>query len=452
MFVAFILLSFYFYIRGFKISALIIFFFFLTRGFDLIPDSMVELRVPLTKNVDYAFFILMGFLSIEFVFNTKVLLKIDTLSKYLMAFFIFLVACIIYNRSSLNVQSGEIIRTVRHYFLWLTYFVLRNMTKDQLKRLLKFLFVMTAITSVLFLVQIVINTRILVGVTKATAQFLGMTFPRFYNQPAMIDFFVFMAVYYNPFKGRMRYVTTIVLGLAFLGAFHRSHIGVYFVCLFLGYLMRLSKQKLLKRSLICIPLLVLFFIFSNGKSAEDEQSRTMTDLQSVLSGKALNFDEYVETIGSDATFTFRVAHLVERNEYIKQSIASMLFGGALLTEDSKMVDKMFDFKVGLLEEMTNQVIQLDTADIVYSVLFIRFGYFGTFLFLLIYFYLIFYFYRNRKHPLAFLSFWFLLYSMGISFFSITLMSPVTFLLPAICYLIIQKGKRESVDEEILVNE
>jgi hypothetical protein len=440
-FVAFALLGVFFYIRGYKVSALFVFFFFLTKGFNLIPDEWVDLGVPLTKNSDYAFFLLLIYLAIEFLCN-RTFLKIDTFVILISVFFAFLFVCVIYNHYTLGIGWSEIIRTIRYLFFLLAYFIFRTMDKEQLQSLLSGMFYVTVFCSVLFLFQIILDERILVETFKSNTTFLGITLPRWYNQPDMLSFFVFMSIYTNPLKGIGRKITMTILILALFGAFHRGLSGFFLISIMIGYILQLSHIRRVQ-ILSGMAAIGLFIIIFAGHRIV--QSVVYKDIRTIVASKdLLNSDINVHDL-EGATFTFRMAHFVERNQYILESPKSILFGGALLTEDSKTIDKFFDFKVGLLEELTNQVIQVDTGDISYSILILRFGYVGTFLYLMLYFYLGYYFYKNRNNKYGLLSFLFIIMSFGVSLLSDNLAIAITFTTPMISYLIVRKTNEQMAD-------
>ena len=434
-FITFAIFSIFFYIRGYKVTALLIFFFFLTEGFNLVPDELVDLGTPLTKSSDYAFFILLAFLFVDF-FSFRKFLKIDLFVVFLLVFFAFLFVCVIYNRYGLGVGMSEIIRTIRYLFFCMAYFVFRTLDKEQLQSLFKCLFIVTVFTSILYLLQIPLEQSILVETTYNKTRFFGMSFTRNYNQPSMLHFFVFMSIYASPFKGIVKKVVMGILILALFAAFHRSLMGFFLVSIIIGYFLSLPKINRVQISVGAAVLMLFVVIFG---SSYFTKSRTYKDIKTIMTSKnILDADINISDL-ADATFTFRMAHLLERNEYLRENPMSQLFGAALITEDSKNVDKMFDFQIGLIEEFTREIIQVDTGDISYSVLLLRFGYLGTILYLAIFFYLMFYFYKKRDENIyARFSFLYMILIFGVSFFSSNLVIPMTFLLPMISYLIIKK--------------
>lgn len=438
VFIGLLLFSLFLYIRRFRVSAVLIFFFFITSGFNLVPDEFVDLGTPLTKSTDYAFFLLLGFLSIGLLF-IKNFFKIDTFTKILIILFSFLFLCIVYNIFIIRVPIGEIIRTVRYLFFWLAFFVFRSLSKEELENLLKILFSVTAIISVIYLFQIVIGENILVETVTGKTSFLGIEFKRFYNQPALIYFCSFYALYNNPFKGGLKFLTIVIIIAALFGAFHRNIIGFFFISVGVGFLLRMSTVDRLKILSVGGILILLIVVFLGSRFVK---SRTFIDIQTVMTQDISEVDIDFREL-DNATFTFRIAHLFERNESIKENPLRMLFGAALLTEDSRMVDKMFDFQVGVVEEITSEIVQIDTGDISYSFLLLRYGYLGTLINLLPFLYFFYYFYRNKENNWGFFSLLYLVMIFGASFFSSNLIIPSIFLMPMLSMLIIQKTKEEN---------
>jgi hypothetical protein len=437
------------YVLDYKVPALFCFFFFITSGFNLVPEEVTKTDF-ISKGSDYAFFITLGIVLIDLLFGRKNL-KLDDYSKCLVVFGIFLAGCILFSRFSVGLGWSEIIRTCRYQFFWMLYFIFRGMSKTQLETLLRCLFVVTLFTSVLFLIQIFIDEWILIKTVKTAYSIFGIRFPRYYNQPDMLYFFTFMAIYKNPFKGMMKYLTIVIFVAALLGSFHRSLAALFIISVGVGYILRLPR---LRRVQVLTAGLYLSLVVVSFVGYKFVHSRTFVDLKTVLSGDVLNSDIDMNDL-RESTFTFRIAHFLERNQYLLDHPTSMLVGAGLIPEDSKRVDTMFDFDIGIVEELTGETAQLDTSDISYSVLLIRYGYLGTFLNLVLFVYLMVFFYKRRENDYGFFSFLFFIMTFGTSFFSSNLAMSITFLMPLITYHIIKKTEEEEKEEEpvkILANE
>jgi len=432
IFIVITLIAIFLYIRDYKILALLLFFFFITSGFNLIPEEITKFRF-ISKGSDYAFLILVGIIVIDALFNRGYFGR-DNFTKCLFLFASFLIICIFYNKFVLHLGWGDIIRTCRYQFFWIAYFLFRHVSKEILETLLKCLFFVAVFTAFLFLLQIVFNKNILVEMGASNIRLFGYKIPRFYNQPDMLFFFTFMALYYNPVKGIPKYLSMIILTAALLGAFHRSLMGCFFFSILAGYVICLPYLKRIRFITIASIFLLLIVVLWGYKFVH---SRTYIDVKAVVSGNINDVEIDMEDL-QNSTFTFRILHLLERNEYLLEHPNAMIFGAGLIPEGSPLVNKMFDFKVGLIEELTGTTAQVETGDISYSVLFLRLGYVGTFLYLMLFVYLMVFFYKKRGNPYGLFSFLYLILIIGDSFFSAILLNPVTFLLPLISYNIIKK--------------
>jgi len=427
------------YIWDYKIPALLIFFFFMTSGFNLVPEE--ELKHSLfSKEFDYAILIIVGIVIID-SFYIKDYLKPDRMIWLILFFYTFLGICVIYNKYSVGVSWVEMIRTIRYNILWIAYPVFRNLSKERLVFLMKSLFLVTVICAALYILQIFLDKTILNEGMKVYYNLFGMEIPRFYNQPDMLQIFTFMAIYFNPFKGILKVVTTAILVIALLGAFHRSLFIAFILAVSIGYVVQLPRAK---RVAILTSISIIGFIFIVFWGYKFVNSRTVKDIALVTSGNVMDIESMdIDIVDlQKSTFTYRIAHLLERNQYLIDHPKTMILGAGLMTEDSKLTNSMFDFKVGLFEDELDKTMQLDTPDISYSILIMRYGYLGTLIILSMYIFLMVYFYKNRENPVGLFSFVYFIVVIVSTFFSYILILPISFLLPLITYNIIQKSKSE----------
>jgi hypothetical protein len=420
------------YVMNYRSVALVLVFFFLTNGFHLVPEEAFEIG-PLSKGSDYAFFILAGALVID-VSCIKKYLRWDPLIFFLLVFGLMLAACIVYSRYGVGIGWGEIVRSIRYQFFWLAYFVFRNMEKAQLERLLRYLFVIVTVLSALFLLQNFVNREILASSTKGPFHLLGIRLTRYYNQPLMLHFFALLAIYHNPYRGVWRMVSTVILVAALLGAFHRSLVIFFLVALLLGYLIRLPrirKVQILSAAVVALIVLVSY------KGINAKQSRTIRDIVNVTSGNLNDLEDLDMEVLYESTFSFRLAILFEPNLYLWERPITTLLGVGLLTEDSSLA-RRFNFQIGLRDELTNEIVQTEVGDISHATLTFRMGYLGTGVYLAVLIYLMVFFYRKRENKYAFVSFLYWVLSFGVSFFSSNLLLPTTYLVPLICYALVNK--------------
>jgi len=436
VFIILVITAVFLYVWDYKVTALFLFFFLITSGFNLIPETVTKFTF-FSKGMDYAIIMLFGITVIE-TFFAKGYIKPDSFTKYFVLLGIFLVVCMAYSRFIMGLEIAGIIRTCRYMFLWVAWFLFRSLKKEQLVILLKGLFFVTVFCAILFILQIVLETSILNKGLESKAVIFGMKFKRFYNHPDMLYFFTLMSIFHNPFKGILKIITASILLLALVAAFHRSLIGFFIFSLFVGYVLSLPNLKRIKIMTVTTVLLVGIIVFAGYKFVH---SRTYIDVKTVLSGNILDAAEDVDIEAmQESTFTFRMALLMERIMYIQERPLAMLIGTGLIPEDSKKIDSMFDFNIGLSDELTGKTVQIDSGDISYTMLFMRFGYLGTALYLLPMIAMMVFFYKRKEDRYALFSFSFLVLAFGVSFFSSNLINPVNYLLPVICYHIVKKNE------------
>jgi len=436
------------FIRDYKIMAMVLFFFFVTSGFDLIPPEVTKFAF-ISKGIDYALIILISIVAFECLYGFKSFLKADYLTKYIFCLVVFIIACIAYSNVILGYEFTGIIRTCRYLFFWMAWFVFRSIDRQRLEQLMTILFYVTAFCSVLYILQLFLGESILNEGFVSKAKLFGMVFPRYYNQPAMLHFFVFVAIFRSPAKGILKLIIATIMIIAVISAFHRSLIGSFFLALSLGFILQLPRLQRIKVLTIGAVILGSLVCFEGYRLVK---LRTFTDIQHVLAGNLADIENEIDIEDlQKSTFTFRMAHLVERNMYLLEHPRAMFIGAGLVPEDSKEIEKLFNFDIGLNDDKTGKTNQVETGDISYSIFLIRFGYLGTALIILPLIMLSIYFYRHKDNKLGLFSFSYLILTFGTSFFSRNLLEPHTFLLPMLSFHILNKSFDETTIPDNTIN-
>lgn len=407
------------YFMNKKTVSLLIFFFFITDGFQLIPYEWFSLGI-LNKPIDYALIYIILIFGYE-TFSNKTLY---TKYAYVKSIYILLgsiLFLILFNHFFYGVSWSEIFRTSRQYFLLLSFVLFRNCRLKELNALLLRLFYVTLFCSVLFIIQVVSNHQILTGyLGGGTVSLLGFTFERHYNTPYLLLFFLFYASFQNPFSGSAKYISLFILILTVILPMHRSLLGVVGFTLILGFIL---KYRLSGKTVVYLILCGLASFPVSGAFADRFSSGTKGDLQAIIDGDYKNQRTNME----DQTMLFRLAHFYERYDYISQDPSMYLFGIGLMTEDSDITQKRLNFETGLENEKTGKISQLDTGDISWSVLICRLGMLGTAIYLFMFYSLARYAFRDtRKRPSAFLM---LVSLLLLSFSSTAFVTTIYFILP-----------------------
>ena len=376
LFLPLLILSIILYIIGKRISSILIFFFFLFDGFQLIPEMLFDTHAGISKSVDFAFVYTLVLFMYGFIRYNDFIPK-NHISKLIAIYISFIIISIGISLLYYHISFVDILRTSRTYFLVLSYFVIRRLEKEELVKLLKILFVVVLFQCFLFIIQAFTGFALLVGGESGRTGVVT----RFYSVPFMLYFLVFYAIFCNPYQGWLRVVTTVIPFVTMFLPLHRSLMMAFMVCLLIGIYIKIGGLKIIMRYPHVVLAIIIPILFIVVKSAG---GRTVTDMSNVLNGEFLEIDDDF-VMDEESTFLFRMTHFFERFMDVTDSKMETVFGAGYMTEDSDYTINHFDYQIGLPDEITGNTIQLDTSDISWSNFIIRYGIIGTFIFLYFFF-------------------------------------------------------------------
>lgn len=407
LFIPILIVSIILYLSGKRILSTILFFFFLFDGFQIIPEKFFETGMGISKSTDFALLYII-ILFIYGIINTKDFIPINKLALLLGGYLLFIVCLIGISYYTYHMPFVEIIRTSRYYLFALSYFVLRRLTKEEISSILKILFCIVIFQSILFTIQGFTGIALLIG---AESHKSAKLITRFYNSPLMLYFFVFYGIFNNPFTGKYKYISALICIVCVYMPLHRSLTISFILILILGLFLKMGK---IKQFINYLPMLLLCIIPLVAVMGAQLASRTMNDINSVTTGEFVDIEEI--ELGEESTLLFRIAHFYERYMHILEKPIETAFGSGLMAEESNYTNKKFDFIVGLENEKTGEIVQLETSDIAWSNLIIRYGIIGTLIYLTIYISIMIFYYKHRKVRYALSTF---LYLLLLLFTSIT---------------------------------
>lgn len=359
------------YISGRKVASLLIFLFFIFDAFQVIPESALGI-----KSVDYALIYVLV-LFIWGCFNYQGFICFNVISKCIFIYLGFIVFEFLLSRFYYGIGWIEIIKTGRQNFFLLSYFILRRIGIAERKVIIKMLYIILLGQSTLFVIQVFTGLELL---TEAQINYKAGLLYRCYNMPLMLYFFVFCALFYRPFENRIMRVIAMGIPLAALFLpMHRSLSISFATIAFFGFLWKKGMFKSVRNTIISgvVGVLVLFF------ASHYVSSRTLNDINQVVQGDFLDFEDGLE-LDKESTLLFRLAHFYERFVTTLETPVGAMFGVGFMAEGSKYTNEHFDFIIGLTDD-ANEVIQLDTSDVSWSLFIIRYGIIGTLIYLSFYF-------------------------------------------------------------------
>ena len=110
---------------------------------------------------------------------------------------------------------------------------------------------------------------------------------------------------------------------------------------------------------------------------------------------ASGFKDY--NMGEGGTLTYRIAWVYERFDYlIHRPIGEQIFGLGLISDSQPIVNKKYNFMIGLRDESTGETYQLYTPDISYGNLLSRHGFVGSIIYLCMLVNFAIFLYKDRK--------------------------------------------------------
>jgi len=436
IFVPLLLLGIYFYFTGKRVFSVLIFFYFLTDGFQLVPQTWFETDVIISKGTDFAIIytlsiVVLGGLAYRGFF------KRDKFTRPLWIFVIFVMIVMLVSWLEYNVEWEDIIKTPRNYFLMFGYFIFRKISGKELNKIVRILFYITSFMCVLYILQAFSGIPLLSGLVSS--QKVGILKIRGYNIPMLYYFFLFFVLFTNPFKGRLKYISSGIFVLVIILSMHRGMILAAFLMAFLGiYYSQNGLKGVFKYVFIGGFLLMPVFDIVADRF---ERGGSSSDIELVMAGEFLEYDQSMD----DGTFLFRVALFYERFEYVTKDITTSVFGVGLMHEKSDLTKKKFDFMIGAANEDNDyEPVQLDTSDMAWINLMLRIGFLGLILYVYIYVFLCKYFYKRRTDKRMLVALLYLLFMLLIAFTASITNESFMLFMPFI-YCIIKE--QEEVEEQ-----
>lgn len=357
-------------------------------GFGLWTDDILGM-----KNKDLAIiytFIINAYL----ILHGKFYLPKFSWIKYYKLLVVFIGLTALFSLFYYHFTPYQILQGGRDYLLIASLPILIRIKPWELDKIIRLLIIVVTITSVLYILQIVLGRPIMpYNGEWAVDSSTGLV--RLYNSPANLAFFLtmtFIAPYY--FSKRRINFYRILFFVALVCTLGRTGIFTGIMTVFLALILTGKFSKTIKYGVL-IGLLMIPFV--GTLSSRFEGGGTENDLQQIMAG---NYDENYQS-GGDATMTYRFAWVYERADYLlHRPLLEQVFGMGFISDSQPVVQRKYHFLIGLADKETGLITQLNTPDIAYGNLLVKLGFVGTFIYLVFSIHLAIFFYKWRQiHPL-----------------------------------------------------
>lgn len=311
---------------------------------------------------------------------------------------IFLVCSMLFSFIHYEVSPYYILQGSRGYLLLFALPILCSIKGNEFDRLMRAIMWITAFTSVLYILQIIVGHPIMPygdGTVNSYKMDRTTGFVRLYNSPPLKVFFLSLSFVYPQYFGKKVNLFRIIFFMSLMCTLGRTGIFAGMLTVFLSVLFCGKTGRLIKMAFF---LGLLFLPFMDMIGNRFEKGGTKDDIQSLLKGNAM----YYENSGDGGTMTYRIAWVLERSLYLaERPVGEMIFGLGLITDSYPKVYQMYRFRLGIVNRETDEVYQMSTPDISYGNLISKWGFGGTIIYLLFVIYMIAYLFRHRKdNPFA----------------------------------------------------
>lgn len=287
-----------------------------------------------------------------------------------------------------HIPVGYVVQGARYFLLLLSLPILASIENENFNKILKWLFYITVITSIIYCIQIVIGRPVLPYPYEPHFD-KGTGLIRLYNYPPLHIFFL-VYTFVNPDKfGRRVNFLRFLFFATLICTQGRTLIFTGLLTILLAMLFMGKSSKLIKTVVVLGIMLMPFFnIITDRLEGRDTES----DITAVLAGAAGDYQE-----GDGGTFTYRIAWVLERTLYlIERPIGEQFFGMGLMTESYPKIHSMYNFYLGIIDKDTGYVVQSGTPDIAYGNLIFKLGFGGTIIYMAFIISMIVYFYKHKN--------------------------------------------------------
>lgn len=382
-------LSIIFYVKDKKRWSLLIFLSFCGNGFYILTDNILGI-----KNQDAAliYFIVIFIYSlfnerhIKYVHNFRI-------EKWLKVFFIFMLFNVLFSIIFYQLDLIQIIQGGRRYFIIFAFYFIRKIKTSDVEWLLRKIVYITAITSVLYIIQCQTGWPVLPDSDIYYSNDSVDGTLRYYNFPPFLDISLLLLIFHlKYFNGWKNVFVIAIMFVALLCTQSRTLIAGIIMVVLIGLYINGSYRKMVKYGLLGLIVITPFMPILMERFESDDKS-TGGDLQAIIDGDFMNVNG--QFAGS---MTYRFALVYERMEYLaNRSIGEQIFGMGLLSDQQEqIVRRMYHFNIGLRDRETGEVAQLSTPDIAYGNLICRLGFVGMAIYLVIWGIMFVQAYKNRK--------------------------------------------------------
>lgn len=351
-------------------------------GFGLLTDSVLGV-----KNKDLAI-VYTFVISLYLVLTGQYKLPNVGFIRWYKLFICFLICSIFFSYFYYGFSWIQILQGGRDFLLIFSLPIFMRIKPEELNKLMPILLWITIITSVLYILQVVMGRALMpYGGEPKIDPSTGLV--RLYNSPVLLNLFLALTFVVPDYFGKKVNLLRVIFFIALICTLGRTGIFTALLTVILSILFVGKASTLLKTITV---LGILFIPFLDMVSSRFEKGGTEEDLSVLSSGAFQDYDS-----GDGGTMTYRIAWVYERFDYLlDRPLGEQIFGLGLISDSQPIVNKMYDFSIGLIDEETSLPTQLGTPDIAYGNILTKLGFVGGGIYLCLMINMLAFLYKNRR--------------------------------------------------------
>ena len=429
------------YIIELRKISLVIFISFMLDGWCVLTDSVLG-----SKNYDLGLIYIVFTIIYSNLFEKKPPRIPDIKLRFWMMLFLFFMAIdVLFSLYHYEFTPYQVLQGCRASFLFLSYFVLKNVSKEDFLWVIRLFFYITLVTSVLYIFEVLFDWKILPYDYDHVKidDFTGIK--RYYNSPPLLYWYIFVSILApKHLKSYFTFPGIFILIIALIATLGRTQIAMTGAVLALGLIIQHKAKSLLMVAFVAMVLYAPFAGIIGSRFAGKYEKSTQSEIKSIFSG-GIQETAFIGNTKDVGTLTYRFAWIYERGAYLAtRPLSENLMGLGLISDSQTItVHQRYAFQLGL-PDSDGDTTQMTTPDISYGNLFSKYGYLGSVIYLCIWLHLLFFFIKeNRNNEFAFLGLLIVLEMILLSFSGTSTSDQGNFVYPFMVYLLVHYKNREN---------
>ena len=376
---------------GKKHIGALVYFFFVSHGFYIIPDDVIA-GLPINKLTDFGNIYLLYILYRKLTGRSRIgiYLHDNKIPRLFMLLFVYVSINFVWTVVTGREQFMLSLAMYRNMFRFLSFVVFVDLDYKQLMWVFRKVWGITTIACVLYVMQRVVGIETLTG--GAVGEASGGGVARYRNIPYLAYFFLVYATVRLDFSKFRSVLLLLLFAVSLVLTQHRGIMIAYGASIVFYLLLERKVGKMVQYTIIGA---FLFFTVGNIAVERFERDDTGSDFEALmnLDYKKVSFEDD----NDGGTLTFRFMHLLERADYLIRNPQYALLGVGLRHEDSPKTQRDFNFYIcsRKVDGAGWYYQQLDTGDLFWSTPLIKTGFIGFGLYVAITICIFLFFLRNR---------------------------------------------------------